>query len=71
MITYLYLFIRFAYAVHHGIYFTTQEPYIYVGFRFDDICYVSDCNFIPEETFTKMNGSEIVILDALHCKNNL
>ncbi|CAG8614925.1 1991_t:CDS:2, partial [Paraglomus occultum] len=50
---------------HHGVYLTTNEPYIYVGFRFDNISYVSDCNFIPKETLEKMEGSEIVILDAL------
>ncbi|CAG8478748.1 6508_t:CDS:2 [Acaulospora morrowiae] len=51
--------------VHHGIYFTTKEPYIYVGFRFDNITYISDCNYIPEETLAKIHGSDIVVLDSL------
>ncbi|CAB4411049.1 unnamed protein product [Rhizophagus irregularis] len=52
--------------VHHGKYFTTNEPYIYVGFKFDNITYISDCNFIPEDILTKIQGSKILILDALN-----
>ncbi|CAG8547210.1 7140_t:CDS:2 [Racocetra persica] len=54
----------------HGVYFSTNEPYTYIGFRFDNICYISDCNFIPEETRVKMYGSEIVILDSLDHKEH-
>ncbi|CAG8551167.1 4838_t:CDS:2 [Diversispora eburnea] len=61
----------FTIEVHHGVYFTTREPYIYVGFRFDNICYISDCSYIPEETFDKIHGSEIVILDSLNCEPHI
>ncbi|CAG8505697.1 37580_t:CDS:2 [Gigaspora margarita] len=41
-----------------------------IGFRFDNICYISDCNVIPEDTFAKMHGSEIVVLDSLDYKQH-
>ncbi|CAG8446847.1 3676_t:CDS:2 [Cetraspora pellucida] len=56
--------------VQHGVHFATNEPYTYIGFRFDNICYISDCNFIPEDTRLKMHGSEVVILDALDHKEH-
>ncbi|CAG8443011.1 3488_t:CDS:2 [Scutellospora calospora] len=56
--------------VHHGVHFSTNEPYLYIGFRFDNICYISDCSFIPEDTREKMHGSEIVILDSLDYKEH-
>ncbi|CAG8512656.1 6110_t:CDS:2 [Funneliformis mosseae] len=55
---------------HHGKYFTTDEPYIYVGYRFENISYISDCNFIPDDTLTKMQGSDIMILDSLDYKEH-
>ncbi|KAF0429163.1 metallo-beta-lactamase family protein [Gigaspora margarita] len=56
--------------VQHGVYFTTKKPYMSIGFRFDNICYISDCNVIPEDTFAKMHGSEIVVLDSLDYKQH-
>eukprot|EP00123_Amoebidium_parasiticum_P021248 comp6401_c0_seq1/m.2199 comp6401_c0_seq1/g.2199 ORF comp6401_c0_seq1/g.2199 comp6401_c0_seq1/m.2199 type:complete len:306 (-) comp6401_c0_seq1:202-1119(-) len=35
------------------------------GFRFGNISYVSDALCVPDETLTKMHGSEIVFLDML------
>ena len=35
------------------------------GFRFGNFSYITDANFIPEETFEKLNGTEILVLNAL------
>ncbi|KAI8099958.1 metallo-beta-lactamase family protein [Halteromyces radiatus] len=53
--------------VHHGIYFTTRTPYICHGFRFDDIVYLSDTNYIPPETMAAIKSlpSRILVLDCL------
>ncbi|CAG8490745.1 11505_t:CDS:2 [Ambispora gerdemannii] len=56
--------------VHHGINFANKEPFINLGFRFDNVTYISDCNFIPEQTREKIKGSELVILDALNRKKH-
>ncbi|CAI2166801.1 8829_t:CDS:2 [Funneliformis geosporum] len=55
-----------------GLEFTPlpDEPYIYVGYRFENISYISDCNFIPDDTLIKMQGSDIMILDALDYKEH-
>ncbi|CAG8440035.1 13060_t:CDS:10 [Ambispora leptoticha] len=57
--------------VHHGVHFTSKEPFINLGFRFDNITYISDCNFIPEQTQEKIKGSKLFILDALSHKEHL
>lgn len=52
---------------------TTVQPlrllhgpnYEVLGFRFGNIAYCTDTNFIPEETFQKLAGVEVLILDAL------
>lgn len=36
-----------------------------LGFRFGDICYISDVSDIPEETYPLMENCEILIMDAL------
>jgi len=36
-----------------------------LGFRFGDLSYVTDANFIPEESFKLMEGTEILVLNAL------
>ncbi|XP_024027914.1 putative hydrolase C777.06c [Morus notabilis] len=36
-----------------------------LGFRFGDICYISDVSDIPEETYPLLKNCEILILDAL------
>ncbi|GAA94712.1 hypothetical protein E5Q_01365 [Mixia osmundae IAM 14324] len=57
--------------VHHGSYFHRDEPYICLGFLFDRaIAYLSDVNFIPEETWQLIRGSKessipICIVDCL------
>jgi len=36
-----------------------------LGFRIRDFAYMTDCSFIPEETFEKLAGVKTVILDGL------
>ena len=45
--------------VNHG------ANYFANGYRIDNLTYISDCSFIPNETMDKISGSEIIILDAL------
>ena len=39
------------------------------GFRFSDgrseIAFITDCNFIPEESLAKLHGLDLLIIDAL------
>lgn len=35
------------------------------GFRIGDFSYVTDANFIPDETMEKMKGSKVIVLNAL------
>jgi phosphoribosyl 1,2-cyclic phosphate phosphodiesterase len=35
------------------------------GFRVGNFSYITDANFIPEETFEKLKGTEVLILNAL------
>lgn len=39
--------------------------YQVLGFRFGNIAYCTDTNFIPEESFKVLEGVEVLILDAL------
>ncbi|WCJ39512.1 Metallo-hydrolase/oxidoreductase superfamily protein [Euphorbia peplus] len=36
-----------------------------LGFRFGNICYISDVSDIPEETYPLLEGCELLIMDAL------
>lgn len=36
-----------------------------LGFRFGNFSYITDANFIPEETFERLKGTEILVLNAL------
>jgi len=36
-----------------------------LGFRFENFSYITDANFIPEETMEKLKGTEILVLNAL------
>lgn len=56
-------------AAHHGIYLTTKEPYICYGFKFGDVSYISDTNFIPAETMALIQEkSRVFVVDCLRCK---
>lgn len=50
----------------HG--FANGEPFQCLGFRIDDLSYVSDCHEIPRETTQLMKGSQCVVIDALKCE---
>ena len=45
--------------VNHG------ENYFANGYRIDDFSYISDCSYIPKDTMKKIEGSKIIVLDAL------
>ncbi|KAL2617313.1 hypothetical protein AAZV13_08G178800 [Glycine max] len=54
----------------HGLKFTPLpvwhgQNYRSLGFRFGNICYISDVSDIPEETYPLLKDCEILILDAL------
>jgi phosphoribosyl 1,2-cyclic phosphate phosphodiesterase len=36
-----------------------------LGFRIKNFSYITDANFIPDETIEKLNGTEILVLNAL------
>lgn len=36
-----------------------------LGFRINDVAYITDANFIPEKTYEKLKGIRILILNAL------
>lgn len=42
-----------------------------LGFRFGDFSYVTDTNFIPEESMELLEGTEILILDALQKESHI
>ncbi|CAM0951135.1 unnamed protein product [Alopecurus aequalis] len=41
------------------------ECYRSLGFRFGDVCYISDVSDIPEETYKLLEDCELLIMDAL------
>ena len=45
-----------------------SRPYMCMGFRIGEISYISDASRIPEETKLKIEGSRVLILDALREK---
>ena len=36
-----------------------------LGFRFGDFSYITDANFIPDETMRKLQGTKVLVLNAL------
>ncbi|KAI9012558.1 beta-lactamase-like protein [Phycomyces nitens] len=55
--------------VHHGIYFTTGQPYLCYGFQFGGVSYISDTNFIPPETMDQIKQkSRVFVVDCLREK---
>uniref|UniRef100_A0A453KPJ7 Metallo-beta-lactamase domain-containing protein n=1 Tax=Aegilops tauschii subsp. strangulata TaxID=200361 RepID=A0A453KPJ7_AEGTS len=41
------------------------QGYRSLGFRFGDICYISDVSDIPDETYKLLEDCQLLILDAL------
>jgi len=42
-----------------------RQPYICMGFRLNDFSYISDASAVPEETKKKVDGTRVLVLDAL------
>ena len=40
-------------------------PMEVLGFRFGDLAYCTDCNHVPDETLERLQGLDVLILDAL------
>lgn len=36
-----------------------------LGYRINNFCYITDANYIPDETLEKMKGTEVLVLNAL------
>lgn len=51
--------------VHHGVY-NNGDPFYCLGFRINDMVYISDANAIPQESRQHMFGAKLVVMDALH-----
>ncbi|KAF5190859.1 Metallo-hydrolase/oxidoreductase superfamily protein [Thalictrum thalictroides] len=54
----------------HGLKFTPLpvwhgRGYRSLGFRFGNVCYISDVSEIPEETYTLLEDCDLLIMDAL------
>ncbi|KAJ2022559.1 hypothetical protein GGI06_001762 [Coemansia sp. S85] len=50
--------------VEHGTH-GDGSPFYFTGFRFDDVSYLSDVSRIPDETRPLIEGSRLLIIDAL------
>lgn len=42
-----------------------------MGFRFKNFSYITDANFIPEETFELLKGTEVLVLNALQIESHI
>lgn len=42
-----------------------------MGFRFKNFSYITDANFIPEETFELLKGTEVLVLNALQIEPHI
>ena len=42
-----------------------------LGFRFGNFSYITDANFIPDDTIRKLEGTEILVLNALQIEPHL
>jgi phosphoribosyl 1,2-cyclic phosphodiesterase len=55
--------------VHHGRdHAPVRQPYTCIGFRIADFSYLSDVSFVPEDIKQKMEGTRILVLNALREK---
>lgn len=41
------------------------------GYRFGKMAYITDCNFIPEETYLKLQGLDVLIINALRMEKHI
>lgn len=42
-----------------------------LGFRFGNFSYITDANVIPEETLTRLKGTEVLVLNALQIEHHV
>jgi phosphoribosyl 1,2-cyclic phosphate phosphodiesterase len=42
-----------------------------LGFRFNNFSYITDANFIPDETLEKLKGTEVLVLNALQREQHI
>jgi len=42
-----------------------------LGYRFNNFSYITDANFIPEETFERLKGTEVLVLNALQLEPHI
>ena len=42
-----------------------------LGFRIGDFSYITDANFIPEETLSKLKGTKVLVLNALQKEKHI
>lgn len=42
-----------------------------LGFRIGDFSYITDANFIPEDSFKKLEGTEVLVLNALQKESHI
>jgi phosphoribosyl 1,2-cyclic phosphate phosphodiesterase len=42
-----------------------------LGFRFNTFSYITDANFIPDETLEKLKGTEVLVLNALQREQHI
>lgn len=54
--------------VHHGL-GTKGEPFYNWGFKIKDLAYISDLNFMPEETRAMIQDCKVLVIDALSVYN--
>ena len=41
-----------------------------LGYRVDNFAYLTDCNFIPESSFKKLEGVDTLVIDALRYRHH-
>ncbi len=51
--------------VHHGAICETGDICWNYGFRIADISYIGDVSYIPESTFTRLKGTDVLVVDGL------
>lgn len=62
-------FCFFPLPVEHGFVgekFHEIHPFMSLGYRFENVGYISDVSSIPEDTMKLLEGVQILILDSLH-----
>ncbi|KAI8899410.1 beta-lactamase-like protein [Globomyces pollinis-pini] len=56
------------FEVEHGK--ALDKPYYALGYRFGDLTYISDTNSIPDRALDIIDGSSVLVIDALRLKEH-